>query len=326
MAAGVPQGTATALAAAASSASGVDGKAVDRADVDVVVVGYHSRDLVLACLDSLADAGPGLRVTVTVADNGSADGTVEAVRARSDGARALDLGANLGFASANNAAMAVGDGRYVFVLNPDTVVTPGALATLVRFADDHPDAGVIAPRLRNADGTPQLTARSFPTPAAAVFGRRSPLSRWFPHNRWSRAFLVEADRPGDLPFAVDWVSGAAMLVPRAVVDDVGGFDEDFFLFWEDADWCRRITRAGYGVWCVPAATVTHDEGGTRDHGWRPRTVIRFHRGAYLYWRKHQAPHPLNPARWAAAALLTGRAAVLITVHTFARAIRPRRSH
>ena len=207
------------------------GPVSDRADVEVGVVGYHSRDLVLACLDSLAEAAAGLRVTVTVADNGSADGTVEAVRARSDGARALDLGENLGFARANNAAIAAGEGRHVFVLNPDTVVARGALATLVRFADAHPGAGVVAPRLLNADGTAQLTARRFPTPAAAVFGRRSPLSRWFPRNRWSRAFLVEADRLGDEPFTVDWVSGAAMLVPRAVVEEVGGFDEDFFLFW-----------------------------------------------------------------------------------------------
>lgn len=298
---------------------------VDRADVDVVVVSYRSRDLVLACLDSLADAAPGLRVTVTVADNASADGTVDAVAARTDGARVLEMGANLGFSRANNAGIAAGTGRYAFVLNPDTVVTPGALTTLVRFADAHPEAGVVAPRLLNADGTPQLTARRFPTPAAAVFGRRSPLSRWFPRNRWSRAFLVEADHSGDEPFSVDWVSGAAMLVPRAVIERVGAFDEDFFLFWEDADWCRRITRAGYAVWCVPGASVVHDEGGTREHGWRLRSIVRFHRGAYLYWTKHHARHPLNPTRWAAAVLLTGRAAALIAIHATARSIRPRRS-
>jgi hypothetical protein len=284
------------------------------ADIDVVIVGYHSRDLVMGCLDSLAAGAPGLDITVTVADNHSGDGTVDAVAARDDDSRAFDMGRNAGFSRANNRAIAMGTARYVMVLNPDTVVGPGALTALVEFAETHPTAGVVAPRLLNQDGTSQQTARAFPTPAAAVFGRRSPLSRWFPSNRWSRAFLTEAATHGDAPFEVDWVSGAAMVVPRAVVDRVGGFDEDFFLFWEDADWCHRIKAAGFSVWCLPQATVVHDEGGTRGHGWSPRSIVLFHRGAYLYWTKHHARHALNPLRWAAALLLVCRAAALVVAH------------
>ncbi|QTE29267.1 glycosyltransferase family 2 protein [Pengzhenrongella sicca] len=287
-------------------------------DVDVVIVGYRSRELLGRCLDALTAAAPGLTISRTVADNHSTDGTLEAVAARDDGSRAFDMGWNSGFARANNRAIALGDGRYVLVLNPDTVVRPGALTELVRFADAEPTAGVVAPRLLNADGTAQRTARAFPTPAAAVFGRRSPLTRWFPSNRFSRAFLLEGEHAADAPFAVDWVSGAAMLVPRAVIAEVGGFDEDYFLFWEDADWCRRIRSAGYGVWCVPTAVVVHDEGGSRGHGWSARSIVRFHRGAYLYWRKHHARHPLNPARWAGAVVLTARAVTLILFHQFAR--------
>ena len=214
-------------------------------------------------------------MTMTVVDNGSGDGTVEAVAGRSDGAVALDLGHNTGFAVANNVGISRGSGRYVLVLNPDTVATPGAVRTLVDFADAHPDAGVVAPQLLNSDGSPQLTARAFPTVAAGLFGRRSVLSRWLPHNRWTRAYLLERERAADddQPYPVDWVSGAAMLVPRRVIDQVGGLDEEFFLFWEDADWCRRISDAGYRIWCVPAATIVHHEGGTRrqrtsDHGRR----------------------------------------------------------
>ncbi|OIQ81969.1 N-acetylglucosaminyl-diphospho-decaprenol L-rhamnosyltransferase [mine drainage metagenome] len=297
----------------------------DVADVDVVIVGYHSRDLVLTCLDSLAAAAPGLDVTATVADNHSGDGTLEAVAARADGSRAFDMGVNSGFSRANNRAIASGTARYVMVLNPDTVVGPRTLTALVEFADEHPMAGVVAPRLLNPDGTSQRTARAFPTPAAAVFGRRSPLSRWFPSNRWSRAFLTEGAVDGVAPFEVDWVSGAAMLVPRAVVDEVGGFDEDFFLFWEDADWCRRIKAAGHQVWCLPQATVVHDEGGTRGHGWSTRSIVLFHRGAHLYWTKHHARHPLNPLRWAASLLLAGRAVALIAVHGVANPLRRWRS-
>jgi N-acetylglucosaminyl-diphospho-decaprenol L-rhamnosyltransferase len=281
-------------------------------DVDVVIVGYHSRDLVMACLDSLPAAADGAVVSATVVDNGSNDGTVEAVKARGDGTRVIDMGSNTGFAVANNAGMARGTGRYVLVLNPDTVVSPGALRTLVEFADRHRGAGVVAPRLLNADGTRQLTGRAFPTPAAGLFGRRSLLTRWFPNNRWSRAFLAEREHVEDgRPFEVDWVSGAAMLVPRSVHAETAGFDEDFFLYWEDTDWCRRIKDAGYSVWCVPAATVVHDEGGTRNHAWSARLIRAFHRGAYRYWAKHHAPQWWHPLRWTAAVLLSVRAAALI---------------
>lgn len=286
------------------------------ADVDVVIVGYRSRDLVLACLDSIADAAPGLVVTRTVADNHSGDGTLEAVAARGD-TICFDTGGNLGFSRANNLGIARGSARYVLVLNPDTIVEPGAIRTLVDVADAHPEAGVVAPRLLHADGTPQLTARAFPSPAAAVFGRRSPLTRLFPGNPWSRSFLTERDHVGEDPYEVDWVSGAAMLVRRDVIDEVGGFDEEFFLFWEDADWCHRIKRAGHAVLTVPAATVVHDEGGTRGHSWSPNTTVWFHQGAYRYWTKHHAPHPLDPRRWVAALLLAARAAFVVVLHSLA---------
>ncbi len=222
-----------------------------------------------------------------------------------DQTQGLVLSYDAGFAVASNRGMALGRGRYILVLNPDTVVVGDAVRTLVEFADSHPDAGVIAPQLRYPDGRPQRTARAFPTAAAGIFGRRSLLTRWFPSNRWSRKFLLESERlPHDhRPFQVDWVSGAAMLVPRCVLDQVGGFDEAFFLFWEDADWCHRIKNAGLAVWCVPTATVIHAEGGTRGSGWDPRTLRSFHVGAYRYWTKHHAPQAWNPLRWAAAVLL-----------------------
>jgi GT2 family glycosyltransferase len=112
-----------------------------------------------------------------------------------------------------------------------------------------------------------------------------------------------------------------MLVPAQVIARVGALDESFFLFWEDADWCRRIADAGFGVWCVPAAQVIHDEGGTRRHGWAPRVVVHFHRGAYLYWRKHHAPQLWNPLRWLAAVALTGRAVAVVLLEQ----LRTRRS-
>ncbi len=251
-------------------------------------------------------------------DNGSTDGTVEALGSR---CRVVAMGRNAGFSVANNAGFAATRSRHVLVLNPDTLVDPGSLDLLVDFLDAHPEAGLVAPRLVNTDGTDQLTARAFPTPAAALFGRRSPLTRLFPNNRFSTAFLAGRDAPTDRPFRVDWVSGAVMAAPRAIVELTGGFDEEFFMFWEDADWCHRIANHGYTVWCQPAARVVHDEGGTRGKSFSPRLARSFHHGAYLYWRNHHAPQAWNPLRWIARLALATRATTLIALDAMRR---PRR--
>ena len=281
------------------------------ADVLVAIVSYHCRDDVVRCVESVRSATTGLAVDVVVADNGSTDGTVAVLTEHPAGVRVLDLGRNTGFAHASNRAIESGRSDAVLLLNPDTTVEPGAIEVLASWLADHPGVGVAAPRLVNPDGSDQQTARAFPTPAAALFGRRSPLTRAFPRNRWSTAFLTGRDHTGDEPFAIDWVSGAALMVPRAVADEVGLLDEGYFLFWEDADWCRRIKDAGYEVWCVPTATVVHHEGGTRDHGWATPVVRHFHAGAYRYWRTHHASQVWNPLRWAAAAALAGRAVAII---------------
>lgn len=280
-------------------------------DLAIVIVSYHCRADVLACVASVVESMLDHSFDVVVVDNGSTDGTADALRLEFPDLTVVEMGENAGFARATNLGIAISRSRHVLLLNPDTVVEVGALDRLVAWLDEHPDVGVVAPSLRNADGTDQLTARAFPTPSAALFGRRSPLTRLFPRNRWSRRFLTGRDHVGDEPFAIDWVSGACMMVPRSVVDHVGALDPAFFLYWEDADWCRRIGDAGYSVWCVPKARVTHDEGGTRGHAWPTPIVVQFHRGAYQYWSKHHAPQPWNPMRWLAGIALSARAASII---------------
>jgi N-acetylglucosaminyl-diphospho-decaprenol L-rhamnosyltransferase len=283
-------------------------------DVTVAIVGFECRPLLAECLRRLPAAISPYTFEVVVADNASTDGTVEWLRAEHPDVHVIEMGGNVGFSRANNAAFAVARGRYVAVLNPDTEPDAGALATLVRYADEHPGSGMCAPHLVNTDGTDQRTARSFPTMAAAVFGRRSPLTRLWPRNRWSRRYLrSDAPATGPAAYDVDWVSGACMLVPASTLVTVGGFDERYFMYWEDADWCRRIWNAGLPVTVVPTARVVHHEGGSR-RGWPARLVVAFHASAFRYWRSHVATGWRAPMLAPAAAALAVRATLTIGWH------------
>jgi GT2 family glycosyltransferase len=280
------------------------------ADLSVLIVTYNSRAFVGECIDAVVTGVRRHTVEIVVADNASADGSADYVRAGFPGVDVIDIGRNAGFAVANNRAWKQSRGRHVVLLNGDAIVTPGALDILVEFLDEHPDAGVVAPQLLNPDGSDQGTARTFPTPAAAVFGRRSPLTRLFPRNRYSRRYLAGREHTGDEPFAVDWVSGACRMIPRRIVERVGPLDEGFFMHWEDADWCRRVKAAGFGVWCVPAARVVHAEGGSRG-GWPAVQVRHFHRSAYRYYAKHHLTGARRVLRPVARAALTARASLII---------------
>lgn len=279
-------------------------------DLSVLVCTYECEAFIVGCLDAVVATTVDHEVEIIVTDNASSDATVAVVRAAHPDVTVIEMGRNAGFAAANNAAMAAAKGRHVILLNPDTAVQPGALDTMVEVLDARPDVGIVAPQLLNTDGTDQGTARSFPTPAAALFGRRSPLTKVFPRNRWSTRFLLGRDHVGDEPFPVDWVSGACLMVRRADADAVGGLDEGFFMHFEDTDFCHRVKDTGQGVLCVPRARVVHHEGGSR-RGWPADQVRHFHYGAYRYWTRHHAPQRWNPLRPAVGLLLATRAALVI---------------
>lgn len=283
-------------------------------DVSVLIVTYNSASFIDRCLTSLQEQ-VGCTHEVIVADNASQDDTVRVLRERWPDVRLIDMGGNTGFAKANNAAAQVANGRHVLLLNGDAWLEPETLRELVAFLDGHPDVGVAAPQLLNPDGTDQKTARSFPTPAAALFGRRSVLSRVFPRNRWTRAYLAGSSEQRDVDprrsdVAVDWVSGAALMSPRETYLRLGGLDEGFFMHWEDADFCRRIHDEGLGVRFLTTAYARHAEGSSR-RGWPTEQIKHFHRGAYRYYAKHHlARGGRRLARPLAAAALGTRAAAL----------------
>ena len=207
--------------------------------IDIIIVNYNSTDYLLRCLNSIYDALQKLPVKIFVQDNASED-DVDRVNAMFPDVLLSKNSYNMGFSKAANNAMKQSAAPYIVLLNPDTYVMSGFLESALRYMEENPHVGILGPGILNSDGSVQGSARSFPTPLTAFFGRSSLLTKWFPDNRITRQNVLTTRSDGVTPMEVDWVSGACMVVRRSAVDDVGLMDESYFLYWEDADWCRRM--------------------------------------------------------------------------------------
>ncbi|MCC6224111.1 MAG: glycosyltransferase family 2 protein [Thermoleophilia bacterium] len=224
-------------------------------DVSAVVVVLNGLPWLERCLESVRGC------ETIVVDHGSTDGSLGLVRERFPGTRVVEQG-NVGMGGGNNAGMRLAGGRYFLLLNPDAWLHPGAVERLVAFADAHPDVAVVGPRLSNPDGTLQRSVRAFPT----VW--RLATEYLFIRKLAPRSSLLNPLYAGGFDHAsardADWLSGACMLVRREAADEVGLFDEAFFMFSEETDWCYRFRRAGWRVVFCPDAEVTHVGGAS--HG------------------------------------------------------------
>ncbi len=231
------------------------------------------------------EVASGLSSEVWVVDNASTDGTVEMLRREFPAVRVIDNSQNAGFTRANNQALAVAQGRYLFLLNPDTELRPGALAALMDYMQAHPRAGIVGPQLYYGDGSAQSSRRRFPTLATA-FVESTRLQQWFPSNRvLTRYYMLDTC---DATQEVDWINGSAMFVRRAVYDTLGGFDERFFMYSEELDWCYRAKNAGWQVVYLPAAQVTHYEGKSSEQV-TARRDIYFHSSKIRFFQKYRGP-------------------------------------
>jgi N-acetylglucosaminyl-diphospho-decaprenol L-rhamnosyltransferase len=255
--------------------------------LDVVIVSYRCERLLRDCLASLREHPPRREMSVHVVDNDSGDGTAEMVEREFGEVRLTRAGANLGFSAANNVAISAGQAPYVLILNPDTEVTEGALERLLELIDERAEIGICGPKLVLEDGSFDHAAkRSFPTPLGALahfagVGRRPGAGRRLAQYR---APELRADEAGP----VDAVNGAFMLIRRAALDQVGLFDEGYWMYMEDLDLCYRFAEAGWITWYEPSATVVHVKAGTSGPARNPRLNRAFHYGMYRFYRKHYA--------------------------------------
>lgn len=257
--------------------------------LDVVIVSFRSRELLGRCLDSLSEHGLGESMTVTVVDNASGDGTAEMVAASHPEVRLLAQPENLGFGAATNIGLAGGSGRYVLALNPDAAIEADTLPVLIELMESDPRIGCCGPALYREDGSFDHAARrSFPTPLSAL-GHFSGIGQRLPSGRLADYRAPEVERG-----PVDAVNGAFMLLRRSALEQVGVFDEGYWMYMEDLDLSYRLGQAGWITFYEPAVRAIHTKGGTTEGRRDARLQIAFHRGMGRFYRKHYAADRSGP--------------------------------
>jgi N-acetylglucosaminyl-diphospho-decaprenol L-rhamnosyltransferase len=255
-------------------------------DLSIIVVAWNVVDLVDQCLSHVRASQDELRKQILFVDNGSTDGTPEFVASRYPEVTLIDAGTNLGFIRANNLAYPHATGRYVLMLNSDAFVGPRTFERTVAFMDEHPRYGALGCRLVYPDGTPQPSARNFPTPFRSFITNLS-LEGRLPFLRG----IDDADRTVNTVTDCDWVSGCYLLARKSALDELGWFlTDDFFMYNDDNDLCLRLSRHGWKTACYPE-TVVHVGGGNADQlgdltaGGRQVDLLAME-STYLYYRRN----------------------------------------
>lgn len=247
----------------------------------VLIVNFLAYEDLERCLQSFAgQLRPGDEIIVV--DNESQPARAAAVSRRFPAATIIPSDVNLGFAAGMNIAARHARNPFLLLLNPDTVVEGPLLVVLEEYLSLHPDTAVVGPRVINGDGSIQPSARAFPGFSTLLGGRSAWMTRRYPNNPWARRNLLGLDARA--PLRAEWLSGSCLMTRRDVFERLGGFDESFFLYWEDADYCRRVASLGLARTYVPSVSVRHFGGGSARYN-LARAIREFHRSAYLLHRR-----------------------------------------
>jgi N-acetylglucosaminyl-diphospho-decaprenol L-rhamnosyltransferase len=257
---------------------------------DVVVVSYNTREHLRTCLESVLRDDPG---TVIVVDNGSSDGSVEMVQSQFPSVQLIFDPRNRGYGAAANLGFAASTTECVVLLNSDTVLSPGTLASLSAYLHEHAQVGIVGPRLRNLDGTLQRSCFPFPSPLTAFLGEThlGYLIRFVPVLRARHPRTWPHNEPREMP----WILGAALAIRRAAFEQIGGFDEAFFMYAEEIDLCYRMQRRGWKIHYAPVADVVHF-GGASTSRYRSAMRVQFYASIARFYHLYRGPAELRTMR------------------------------
>jgi len=252
--------------------------------LSVIVVTYNSEEHIEKCLSFLNELKSQFKIELVIIDNASQDLCLEKIKKNFPQAIVKINEKNLGYAKAANLGILSAEGKYLLLINPDCDANSSEIVKLIDYLEANPKIGIVGPQILNQDKSIQGTARAFPNAWTALFGRTTLFSRLFPQNKFTRKNII-ASQVIKKPIEVDWISGAMMCVRKKAVLDVGLMDENFFLYWEDADWCTRFRKQGWKVIYYPFAKAIHAIGGSNKKR-KLKSIIDFHESAYKLYRKY----------------------------------------
>jgi GT2 family glycosyltransferase len=255
--------------------------------LDIVIVNYESTDLLFRCLESFNGSFKTIPTNVFIQDNNSKD-DLHRINLQFPNVNIHKNNHNLGFSKAINKGISKGNAPYILILNPDTRFINSRILDVIEYMNKKPNVGVIGPKILNKDETIQGSARAFPSFSTAFFGRNTILTRLFPNNPVSQKNILNTNGKSNKIFEVDWVSGACMLIRRKALEDVGGLDERFFMYFEDTDLCKRMWSKDWKVVYHPKFNLLHEVGGSSSQA-VVCSVYNFHKSIYLYCRKYVNP-------------------------------------
>ena len=272
-------------------------------DISVAIVSYNTRDLLRECLRSLQAHSDEANLEIIVIDNASRDDSAQMVQQEFPAVKLIQSAHNSGYGAANNRALENARGEYVWILNSDTTVESGALSVMLDWMREHPRCGAIGTRLILADGATQ-NSYHFDLSWHAVFAEQFYLDKLLPSQRYTVSDWKRGAR------AVPYLCGASLLVRRAAWHQLGGFDESYFMYFEDIDLCARLRQAGWELWYLPEANVHHHLGASSERDWRDRArmVAHYNRGRLRFLMRHRA---LKTARRVQILLIAGALGRLI---------------
>jgi GT2 family glycosyltransferase len=265
--------------------------------LSIIILNYNTKALLAKTIGSIK---PQADREIIIVDNGSTDGSVEYIKQKFPKCQLIELPQNLGYAAGNNRGLALAQGQYVMLLNSDALIINDALDTLLAYLDKHPQVGAITPKVVLPNGAIDLAChRGMPTPWNA-FAYFSKLEQLFPHSAFFAGYH-QTYKDFNTTHQIDATAGTAMIVRRLVIDQIGLLDEQFFLYAEDLDWCKRITEAGYKIIYFPKAEVLHLKSQSgKKHLHNKKVKRESHRHFYdtmkQFYQKHYANHYPWPIR------------------------------